>query len=82
MLPMEAITFKGRPCLSLDVVWSALHTTFNSAIDQDTDVLWVFPGLLVRDECLWLDFSLAEMMEALAGLPLVLVTSSRPTSSA
>ena len=33
MPPMEAITFKGQPCLSSDVVWSALHTTFNSALD-------------------------------------------------
>ena len=64
--PMKAITFKGRPCLSLDAVWSALHSTFNSAADWDTDVIWVFPGLPVRDECPWLDFSLAEMMEALA----------------
>ena len=30
---MEAITFKGRPCLSSDAVWSALHSTFNSAAD-------------------------------------------------
>ena len=66
MPPMEAITFRGRPCLSLDAVWSALHTTFNSAADQDTDVIWVFPGLPVRDERPWLDFSLAEMTEALA----------------
>ena len=47
MPPMEAITFKGWPCLSSDAVWSALHTTFNSAIDRDTDMSWVFPGLLV-----------------------------------
>ena len=66
MPPMEAITFKGRPCLSSDVVWSALHTTFNSALDQDTDMLRVFPGLPVRNERPWLDFSLAEMMEVLA----------------
>ena len=66
MPPMKAITFKGRPCLSSGVVWSTLHTTFNSALDQDTDVLQVFPGLPVRDEHPWLDFSLAEMMEALA----------------
>ena len=66
MPPMEAITFRGRPCLSSDAVWSALHTTFNSAVDQDTDVIRVFPGMLVRDECPWLDFSLAEMTEALA----------------
>ena len=50
MPPMEAITFKGRPCLSLDAVWSTLHTTFNLALDWDTDVLQVFPGLPVRDE--------------------------------
>ena len=66
MPPMEAITFKGRPCLSSDVVWSTLHTTFNLALDQDTDVLRVFPGLLVRDEHPWLAFSLAEMTEVLA----------------
>ena len=46
MPPMEAITFKSQPCLSLDAVWSALHTTFNSALDWDTDVSRVFPGLL------------------------------------
>ena len=66
MPPMEAITFKGQPCLSSDAVWSALHTTFSSAADRDTDVIWVFPGLPVRDERPWLDFSLAEMTEALA----------------
>ena len=66
MPPMEAITFRGRPCLSSDAVWSVLHTMFNSAADRDTDVIQVFPGLLVRDEHPWLDFSLAEMMEVLA----------------
>ena len=66
MPPMEAITFKGQPCLSSDAVWSALHTMFNSALDWDTDVFWVFPGLPVRDEQPWLDFSLAEMTEVLA----------------
>ena len=63
---MEAITFRGRPCLSSDVVWSALHIMFNSVLDWDTDVSWVFPGLPVRDKHPWLDFSLAEMMEVLA----------------
>ena len=66
MPPMEAITFKGQPCLSSDVVWSVLHTMFNSALDWDTNVLQVFSGLPVRDKHPWLDFSLAEMMEALA----------------
>ena len=63
---MEAITFKGQPCLSSDAVWSTLHTMFNSALDWDTDVSWVFSGLLVRDEHPWLAFSLAEMSEVLA----------------
>ena len=67
---MEAITFEGRPCLSLDAVWSALHTTFNSAMDRDTDMIQVFPDLPVRDEHPWLDFSLVEMTEALTGLVL------------
>ena len=65
MPSMEAITFKGWPCLSSDVIWSTLHTTFDSALDRDTNVSWVFPGLVIRDKHHWLDFSLVEMMETL-----------------
>ena len=38
---VEAIRYEGQPCLTLESLWGALHTTFNTALHRqvDTEVL-------------------------------------------
>ncbi|KAJ2911543.1 hypothetical protein MD484_g8870, partial [Candolleomyces efflorescens] len=36
--PCEAIQFNGRPCHDMDALWTALHSTYNSAADRPVDL--------------------------------------------
>ena len=65
--PVEAISYQGVPCTSVDMLWNALHSTFNSAMDRPIDLsvlgdAWESPT--VRS---WVPYSAAEMSDALAG---------------
>jgi hypothetical protein len=65
--PVEAISYQGVPCTSLDQLWNALHSTFNSALDRPIDLSilgdkWESPSIRA-----WVPYSAAEMSDALTG---------------
>jgi hypothetical protein len=65
--PVKAISYQGVPCTSLDQLWNALHSTFNSALDRpiDPSVLgnkWESPSIRA-----WVLYSAAELSDALTG---------------
>src|SRR5215216_3880391 len=65
--PVEAISYQGEPCNSLDQLWNALHSTFNSAMDRPVDLTilgdqWESPTIRT-----WTPFVYAEMTDALQG---------------
>ena len=49
--PTEAIQHNGEPCVELDQLWEALHSTYNAANDRqvDTTLLDQLPDEPVRD---------------------------------
>src|SRR5882762_6358025 len=56
----EAISFEGEQCVTLDSLWGALHSTFNSASDRvvESGVLDTLLDLPARE---WIPFSLVEL---------------------
>ena len=38
LLAMEAIKYNNQLCLSLDSLWNALHSSFNTAFHQQVDI--------------------------------------------
>jgi hypothetical protein len=65
--PVEAILYQGVPCTSLDQLWNALHSPFNSALDRPIDLSvlgnkWESPSIRA-----WIPYSAVEMSDALTG---------------
>jgi hypothetical protein len=65
--PVEAISYQGVPCTSLDQLWNTLHSTFNSALDRPIDLSvlgdkWESPSIRA-----WVPYSAAELLDALTG---------------
>ncbi|KAJ2911570.1 hypothetical protein MD484_g8847, partial [Candolleomyces efflorescens] len=62
--PCEAIQFNGQPCHDMDALWTALHSTYNSAANRPVDlsILDELPNEPQRD---WPTFSLLELRQAL-----------------
>jgi len=54
---IEAIKFNGQLCITLDSLWSALHDTFNHAINCQVDVD-VLNKIESKTTSLWEPFSL------------------------
>ena len=38
LLAVEAITYKGQPCLTLDSLWNVLHNTFNTTLNRQVNL--------------------------------------------
>jgi hypothetical protein len=65
--PVESISYQGAPCTTPDLLWNALHSTFNSAQDRPIDLTvlgdkWESPTIQA-----WIPYSAAEMSDALLG---------------
>ena len=65
-LPMaEAITFDNQACTSLDLLWQALHSSYNSANNRPTD-LNILNELDTSPQVKWPLLSQHEFIEAIA----------------
>jgi hypothetical protein len=65
--PVESISYQGAPCTTPDLLWNALHSTFNSAQDRPIDLTvlgdkWESPTIRA-----WIPYSAAKMLDALLG---------------
>jgi len=62
---VEAIKYNNCPCLEIDDLWHALHSTFNLAqnCQIDVDILEEIPDKLSK--C-WLSFSKEEFIKSIA----------------
>jgi hypothetical protein len=65
--PVKSISYQGSPCTTLDLLWNALHSTFNSAQDRPIDLTvlgdkWESPTIRA-----WVPYSAAKMSDALLG---------------
>ena len=60
----EAIKHEGQPCLTLENLWNALHSTFNTALHRqvNTDI---FNELSPKPITVWAPFSKEEFRQAL-----------------
>ena len=38
LLAIEAIKYNSQPCLTLDSLWNALHSTFNTAVNRHVNI--------------------------------------------
>ena len=62
---MEAIKFNGSPCLSLESLWNALHSTFNNALHCQIDAS-ILNEIENKPYQQWRSFSAHEFKSAIA----------------
>lgn len=67
LLPVEAISYQGVPCTTLELLWNALHSTFNSAVNRPIDLAKLGDAWTAPTAQAWVPYSAAEMSDALAG---------------
>lgn len=65
--PVEAISSQGVPCTSPELLWNALHSTFNSAVDRPIDLEKLGNAWTSLTIGSWVPYFAAEMSDALAG---------------
>ena len=61
---VEAIKYKGQPCLTLESLWGALHTTFNTALHRQVDTN-VLNEIGSKTTTTWVLFSKEEFRQAI-----------------
>ena len=64
LLTTKAIKYEGQPCLTLENLWGALHTTFNTALHWQVDTE-IFNELSPKPTIAWAPFSKEEFRQAL-----------------
>jgi len=64
LLPTEAITHLGRPCLTPESLWTALHSTFNTALHRPIN-LNILDELAHKPRHSWNSFSKFEFKLAI-----------------
>ena len=60
----EAIKHEGQPCLTLENLWDALHSTFNTALHWQVD-MEIFNKLSPKPTTAWASFLKEEFRQAL-----------------
>jgi len=65
LLAIEAIKYENQPCLTIDSLWNALHSMFNTALHRqiDTEVL---EEIIDKSPSFWAPFSKEEFRSAIA----------------
>jgi len=64
LLAIEAIQYKGQPCIELDDLLRALHNSFNSAQSREVDIL-ALDEILSKPIKDWNLFSKQELIDAI-----------------
>jgi len=65
LLAIEMIKYNGQPCLELDDLWQALHSSFNTAQFQEIDET-ILKELDLFSLSIWLNFLEEEFIHAIA----------------
>jgi len=65
LLAVEAIKYNNQPCLTIEDLWQALHSTFNTALHHRVDIS-ILDEIIDKSSSSWVLFSKEEFKSTIA----------------